>query len=71
MSVDRTVEIKAADGRITLGELREFIAGLDHAGAADSTVIGARVTMGGALKSLKATAVRFGDGVLGLRGGVS
>lgn len=65
MSISRDVEAKAggADGKMTLAELREFVAGLDQAGAAEATLISARVTFGGALKSVKATAVRFGDPV--------
>ena len=47
--------------RMTLGEIRSFVAEMDQAGAADTTQIGARVNFGGWLRELKATAVRFGD----------
>jgi hypothetical protein len=58
--IDRDVEAKADTGKMTLGELREFVSALDRAGAATSTVISGRVNWGGTVKSLKATAVRFG-----------
>lgn len=61
MSIGRDVEATAEAGKMTLGELREFIGALDHAGAADSTVISGRVNWGGAIKSLKASAGRLGD----------
>jgi hypothetical protein len=66
MRIGRTVEAKgSASGKVTLGDLRAFIAEMDQAGAADTTPVKATVTFGGALKSLKATAVRFGDDVKG------
>jgi hypothetical protein len=61
MSIGRTVQATAKDRALTLGELREFIGELDHAGAAETTPIEARVTMRGGIKSMMATAVRFGD----------
>lgn len=61
MRADRAVTLAAEGKGFTLGELRVFIEEMDDAGAADSTPIGARVTFGGLLKELKATAVRFGD----------
>ena len=61
MSVSRHVEANAENGKMTLGDLRQFVAELDQAGAADTTVIRARVTFGGVLKSVAADAVRFGD----------
>lgn len=63
MATERTVTAKGAAKRMTLGELRQFIDALDHAGAADSTPIGAKVTWGGGLQQIQATAVRFGDEV--------
>jgi hypothetical protein len=60
-ATSRTVETTAADGTMILGELRAFIHELDNAGAAESTRIEGRVSMKGGVKSLKATAVRFGD----------
>lgn len=63
MATDRTVTATASGGdkRMTLGELRSFIGEMDQAGAAESTSVSARVTFGGWLRELKATAVRFGD----------
>jgi hypothetical protein len=63
MATDRTVTATAADGfkRMTLGELEDFIAEMHEAGAARTTPIHARVTFGGWLRELKATAIRFGD----------
>lgn len=55
MSTSRTVEAKAADGTMTLAELRAFIAELDDARAAESTPVSATVRFGGGLKGLKAT----------------
>ncbi|MCW2904126.1 MAG: hypothetical protein JWO67_6391 [Streptosporangiaceae bacterium] len=61
MIIDRHVAVQATAKKLTLGELREFIDELDQAGAANSTVIKGRVNWGGTIKSLEATAVRFGD----------
>lgn len=63
MATDRTVTATASadDKRMTLGELRSFIGEMDQAGAAESTPVSARVTFGGWLRELKATAQRFGD----------
>ena len=61
MSIARRVEAVARDKQMTFADLREFTAELDQAGAADSTVIKARVNFNGTLKSLTAEAVRFGD----------
>jgi hypothetical protein len=63
VSTSREVTVKAQDGTVTLGELRAFVAELDHAGAAESTSILATVRFGGGIKTLKATAIRFGDPV--------
>lgn len=64
MSIDRNVGVKAAkDGKLTLGELRQFVAELDEAGAAESTLISGRVGWHGTVKSLSAVAIRFGDSV--------
>lgn len=58
----RAVEARAAKGKsLTLGDLREFVQVLDDAGAANSTPIDGACTIGGHLKALKASAVRFGD----------
>jgi hypothetical protein len=59
--IGRTVEVKAQEGPLTLAELRAFIAELDQAGAAETTTIAATVRFGGGIKTLKATAQRFGD----------
>ena len=61
MSIGRRVEATAASKDMTLGEIREFVAELDRAGAAEETVVKARVNFSGTLKSLTADAVRFGD----------
>jgi hypothetical protein len=61
MTTDRTVTARGAEKRMTLGELREFIVALAQAGAADTTPIQAKVTWGGGLQQISATAVRFGD----------
>jgi hypothetical protein len=61
MPTDRTVTATAHDGKMTLGELRAFIAEMDQAGAAETTPVTARVSWGGWVKELKASAVRFGD----------
>ena len=61
MAISRLVETKAQDGTLTLGELRAFVAELDQAGAADTTKIEGTIRFGGGIKSLKATAERFGD----------
>ena len=61
MSISRHVEATARNGKLTLGELREFIAELDKAGAANATVIKGRVNFGSTVRSLSADAVRFGD----------
>ena len=63
MSTSREVTVKAQDGTVTLGELRAFIGELDQAGAAESTPISGTVRFGGGIKTLKATAIRFGDPV--------
>lgn len=60
--INREVTAAAQDGkRMTLGDLRAFVAEMDQAGAADTTRVSGRVTFGGWVKELKATAVRFGD----------
>lgn len=69
MRIDRHVEVKAQDGTLTLGELRAFVAELDEAGAAETTTIDGTVRVRGGVKSLKATAVRFGDDLANHRGG--
>ena len=64
MRIGRTVEAKgSADGKMTLADLKEFVAEMDQAGAANTTPIEATTTWRCALKSLKATAIRFGDGI--------
>lgn len=63
MSIGREVTVKAQDGTVTLGELRAFVAELDQAGATENTPVSATVRIGGGIKTLKATAVRFGDPV--------
>jgi hypothetical protein len=63
MSTSREVTVKAQSGIVTLGELRAFIAELERAGAADSTEIKGTVRFGSGIKTLTATAVRFGDSV--------
>jgi hypothetical protein len=63
MATDRTVTAKPSGGkRMTLGDLRAFLTEMDQAGAADTTLFTARVSVRGWVKELKATAVRFGDG---------
>jgi hypothetical protein len=61
VSIGRTVEVKAKDGTLTLGELRAFVAELDQAGAAEITKIEGTVRFRGGVKSLKAAAERFDD----------
>jgi hypothetical protein len=61
VSTSRRVETKAEDGTLTLRELRAFVADLDADGAAETTKIEGTVRFGGGVKSLKATAERFGD----------
>lgn len=64
MRVGRRVEVQAEGERrqLTLGEVRAFVAEMDQAGAADSTVVCGRLNWRGqSLRSLWATAVRFGD----------
>jgi hypothetical protein len=61
VSISRHVEAAAPNGKMTLADLREFVAELDKAGAADTTVIKGRVNFGGTVRSLSADAVRFGD----------
>jgi hypothetical protein len=62
MGADRTRSVTAPKGeKLTLGDLRSFVGEMDHAGAADTTPVRGRVTFGGWLKEIKATAVRFGD----------
>lgn len=68
MATSRTVEVKARDGTMTLAGLREFVAAMDEAGAVETTPVSATVRFGGGIKTLKATAVRFGDPVRGTRG---
>lgn len=63
MSTSRDVTVKAQNGTVTLGELKAFVAELDHAGAVNTTPISATVRFGGGIKTLKATAIRFGDPV--------
>ncbi len=55
MSVSRTIEAKAGNGKMTFGELSAFVAEMEAAGAAESTQVGATATMGGWLKAIKAT----------------
>lgn len=62
-TTSRHVETSTTGKALTLGELREFVAALDHAGAANTTPIKAIVRWGGGLKKLSATAQRFGDGI--------
>jgi len=60
MSTEHTITKKAADGRLTIAELRQFLAEFDAAAAAGPDTDGrvrllkpkARVTFGGHLKSL-------------------
>ena len=55
MSTERTITVKAADGTLTIAELRAFLAELDEAarrGEDDTLKPKARVTFGGHLKSL-------------------
>ena len=61
--IDRSVTANAdaADKKMTLGELKAFIEEMGRAGAAETTPVAARVTFGGWLKQLRATAIRFGD----------
>lgn len=62
----RQVEVNAAKGeQLTLGDLKEYVQAMGRAGAADSTPVSGRVSMGGKLRSLSARAVRFGDGGAG------
>jgi hypothetical protein len=61
VSIGRTVEAKAKDGTLTLGEMRAFVAEMDEAGAAETTKIEGAARFRGGIKSLKATAERFGD----------
>jgi hypothetical protein len=63
VSTSREVTAKAEDGTVTLGELKAFAAELDRAGAVNTTPISATVRFGGGIKTLKATAIRFGDPV--------
>lgn len=58
----RTTAAKGADA-MTLAEVKEFVTEMDRAGAAGTTPIIARVGWHGQLKSLSATAIRFGDGL--------
>jgi hypothetical protein len=54
-----TIEAVAADGkRMTLAELKTFLAELDSAGAPADAGLSARVSFGGGLKSLKAVLTR-------------
>jgi hypothetical protein len=58
----RDVKVQPDAGReLTLGDLREFIAALELAGAADSTPVRGTVTWRGKLSDLHATAIRLGD----------
>lgn len=60
--INRNVSAAAEDGkRMTLADLRAFVAEMDQAGAAEETPVSARIAWGGWVKELKATAVRFGD----------
>lgn len=61
MGIKRQVEAVDAGKHMTFADLREFVAEMEQAGAADTTVVKARVNFGGTLKSLTADAVRFGD----------
>jgi hypothetical protein len=64
MRVGREVTVSSGSaGKLSLGDVRAFVAEMDQAGAAESTLITATVRWGGWLKSLKATAARFGDPV--------
>jgi hypothetical protein len=63
VSTSREVTVKAQDGTVTLGELKAFVAELDNAGAANTTPISGTARFGGGIKTLKATAIRFGDPV--------
>ena len=60
-AASRTVELKASDGTMRLGELLAFIHELEVCGADGSTRIEGRVGVKGGVKSLKATVVRSGD----------
>jgi hypothetical protein len=63
MATVRTVTTKARGSakRMSLGEVKAFVAEMDEAGAANTTLVTARVGFRGRLMELKATAVRFGD----------
>jgi hypothetical protein len=56
VSTEKTITVKAADGTLTMAELRAFVAGFDEVAVADvdQDVIKpkARVSLGGHLKSL-------------------
>lgn len=63
MSTERTITVKAADGVLTMAELRAFVAEFDQAadGAADADgqvrllKVKARVSFGGGIKSVTVT----------------
>jgi hypothetical protein len=62
VTTSRDVRTTVPKGQpVTLAVLKEFITELDRAGAVNTTPIDGEVTWGGHLKSLSATAIRFGD----------
>ena len=61
MAGDRSYSKKAAGKKMTLGELRAFVKECDGLGAAETSPIGGRISMGGGLKEVSSEIVRFGD----------
>lgn len=55
MTVTSNVKAVAGTGRMTVAELREFLAAADRAGVTDDTVVKIRSTIGGYLKSIEVT----------------
>jgi hypothetical protein len=53
MTVTSNIKAVAETKRMTLGELRAFLAAADHAGVTDDAVVKVAATVGGHLKSVQ------------------
>jgi len=55
VATERTITVKVADGKMTVAELREFLAGIEQTAGNNAAVPTARVAFGGGIKSVSVT----------------
>jgi len=66
MSTEKTITAKArASGKMTAGDLREFLDELEKSGGGPGVTVSARVSFGGWIKSVTATVKDAGVRVIG------